>query len=149
MIGSQINFSRVIHTDFRDLLIKNGYPSHFITDVANHKSRTNVVTCESTPKIFFFLFPMGQSSSLIEKKLRYPNQYSPRLVFFSKLKNLLPLLKNTNVVYKIACSDCSPSYIGETLRNLSRRVTRHKSDEKKHIKGNERLVDCTALAPTC
>ena len=99
---------------------------------------------------------MGQSSSIIQKHLQkisqdiritFSNSNTLQDLCFSKTKDRLPLLKNTNVIYKIPCSNCSSSYIGETLQHLSKRVTRHKSDEKKHKKDNSKsLVDGTALA---
>ena len=48
-------------------------------------------------------------------------------------------------VYKINCSDCRASYIGETCRNLNIRITEHKRATKKqdktnHIAENDRLT---------
>ena len=51
-------------------------------------------------------------------------------------------------VYKINCSDCQASYIGETDRNLKTRLTEHKratrnGDVKNHIAEHRRLTNHT------
>ena len=37
----------------------------------------------------------------------------------------------SRVVYQISCQDCTASYIGQTGRNLSQRVTEHRRTVKK------------------
>ena len=51
-------------------------------------------------------------------------------------------------VYKINCSDCHASYIGETSRNLTTRLTEHKratrkGDVNNHIAEHHRLTNHT------
>ena len=51
-------------------------------------------------------------------------------------------------VYKISCSDCHASYIGETGRNLTTRLTEHKratrkGDVNNHIAEHHRLTNHT------
>ena len=51
-------------------------------------------------------------------------------------------------VYKINCSDCHASYIGETSRNLTNRLTEHKratrkGDVNNHIAEHHRLTNHT------
>ena len=55
----------------------------------------------------------------------------------TKLRHLLTNVKDRDkpnnrqgVVYKIKCSDCQASYIGETDRNLDTRLTKHKRATK-------------------
>ena len=43
-----------------------------------------------------------------------------------KPKNPVPLLKRSDVVYQVRCSDCPISYIGETKRHLKIRIEEHK-----------------------
>jgi len=53
----------------------------------------------------------------------------------------------TNLVYKIPCSDYNLCYVGESLQYLSSRVDQHKSDEKKHKKDLAKsIIGGTALA---
>jgi len=49
-------------------------------------------------------------------------------------------------VYKIKCSDCQASYIGETGRNLNTRLTEHKratknGDANNHIAAHQQLIN--------
>lgn len=50
--------------------------------------------------------------------------------FNSKLKDSTSDLKKSNVVYKIKCNNCDLNYIGTSSRNLTNRITSHKSDIK-------------------
>ena len=45
--------------------------------------------------------------------------------FLSKPKDKIPKEKQNNVVYKIPCSDCQATYIGETKRSLLTRSKEH------------------------
>ena len=44
----------------------------------------------------------------------------------TKLKDKLPIETRSGVVYRIPCSSCDRSYIGETIRRLGDRVKEHK-----------------------
>ena len=69
------------------------------------------------------------------------------------LRNLLTNVKDRNepnnrqgAVYKIKCSDCQASYIGETGRNLNTRLTEHKratrnGDTNNHIAVHHQLTN--------
>jgi len=46
-------------------------------------------------------------------------------------KDPLPYMQNSNVVYKISCSDCPSTYIGQTKRQLRTRVKEHKQNVNK------------------
>ncbi|EFN65284.1 hypothetical protein EAG_04622, partial [Camponotus floridanus] len=41
-------------------------------------------------------------------------------------KDMVPRLHKTNVVYKIDCADCDASYVGQTSRKLSTRISEHR-----------------------
>ena len=56
-----------------------------------------------------------------------------RLKALSKLKSAAQTLNQSNVVYRINCTDCNNFYIGLTTRRLHKRLQEHK-------KGN--IVQC-------
>ena len=55
---------------------------------------------------------------------------------YTKTKTPLSIHENWNVIYQIPCNNCNEVYIGQTSRNLSGRITSHKSD-------------CRRLVPSC
>ena len=42
------------------------------------------------------------------------------------IKDKIPLLKNSNIIYSIPCMGCHQVYIGQTSRLLERRIYEHK-----------------------
>ena len=46
----------------------------------------------------------------------------------SKLKWTIPKMKQSKVIYKVACHSCSEFYIGMTTRRLKTRLAEHKKD---------------------
>ena len=46
----------------------------------------------------------------------------------SKLKRTIPKMKQSIVIYKVACHNCSEFYIGVTTRRLKTRLAEHKKD---------------------
>ena len=61
--------------------------------------------------------------------------------------------KRQGAVYKIKCSDCQASYIGEIGRNLNTRLTEHKratrnGDANNHIAVLHQLTNHTTLTGT-
>lgn len=52
--------------------------------------------------------------------------------FIKVLKDDLPAYSRTNVVYKINCLNCEASYVGQTRRQLLKRINEHRD----HIKRN-------------
>jgi hypothetical protein len=50
------------------------------------------------------------------------------------LKEPLPKLLKSHVVYKFTCASCNASYIGETSRHLTTRINEHlRSDKQSHV----------------
>lgn len=45
---------------------------------------------------------------------------------FSKLKDKVPPLKQSHIVYQIPCNNCNGVYIGQTSQNLYERLKGHK-----------------------
>ncbi len=50
----------------------------------------------------------------------------------SNLKDKVPILAKSDVVYCIPCSSCDKTYIGQTTRQLKDRIVSHKSDSRLH-----------------
>ena len=48
-----------------------------------------------------------------------------------KVKDPRPPLLKKGVVYRVSCMDCDMSYIGETGRNLKKRLVEHKAAVKR------------------
>ena len=87
-----------------------------------------------------FAVPYVSTASLIIKKhlckldptigvafSGYNDNYSK---FFTKTKDPVPILLNSELVYKIPCSNCDAVYIGETKQRLQKRIQQHKLDIK-------------------
>lgn len=64
-----------------------------------------------------------------EIKIAKYNLITNRQVF-SKLKDKLPTLSRSDVVYEITCATCQGKYIGQCSTNLQQRISLHKSDSK-------------------
>ncbi|XP_044764412.1 uncharacterized protein LOC123320976 [Coccinella septempunctata] len=56
----------------------------------------------------------------------------PNRLLFSNLKDSIPLMYKSNVVYAIDCGDCNGTYVGQTTQILKNRIALHKSDTRLH-----------------
>ena len=104
-------------------------------------------TKQENDRRYYKLPFLGQYSSYTQKSLnniikRFCKfNTSTKLVFTSfKLSNYfstkdpVPKCLKSSVVYKFVCISCNASYIGETSRHLTTRISEHlKSDKKSHI----------------
>lgn len=54
-----------------------------------------------------------------------------RKTLFSSVKDKLPMLQQSGVVYKVPCSECPAVYIGQTKNKLHTRLMTHKNDVTK------------------
>ena len=52
---------------------------------------------------------------------------------YSKTKQKIATNDKSNVIYKIECSDCNKSYIGQTKNYLQNRLNKHKNDIKRGL----------------
>ena len=63
----------------------------------------------------------------------------------SKLKSPVPVLNQSNVVYKIDCLNCDDFYIGMTRRTLHKRLKEHETRQYsavyKHMSENNHKID--------
>ena len=58
-----------------------------------------------------------------------------------KLKCKLPIAKQSNVIYKVACGNCTEFYIGKTNRRLQTRFNEHKKDVNSALNEHSILTD--------
>ena len=114
----------------------NGYPSTFTrasstppTQPAEDARREQPQGRDKPP-----LMVLPYVSGVSEDIRRMCRHYNLRVVFRSgrtlrsmltRVKDTLPLEKNSNVVYQIPCSGCSKVYIGETIQRLQTRLKEH------------------------
>jgi len=147
---------RLSHPEFHeknlDLIIKilldNGYPLHLIFNSIRNRlqpfihSNKKITSDEKEDNSRLPFFTIPYVSCITEKFIHFFKKITfSKLAFtcYNKLnkfikvhKDVLPVLSRSNVVYKINCSDCDASYVGQTERTLNTRVNEHKS----HIRRN-------------
>ena len=108
----------------------------FINNIGQGKK-----TITSVPKKPIYVkFPfIGKDSYSLRRKLnsligRFYPQLSPFIIFqnyrtigsFFKIKDKLPPLLASSVIYKYSCGQCSSTYIGETVKQLKVRICQHR-----------------------
>ena len=109
---------------------KNNYNTDFIErntyNRPNDSSNNSYTTSATIPYI------QGTSKTIARILRPYNIRVAHKPIF--TLRRLLTDLKGKDrpgAVYKIHCSDCQVTYIGETGRNLTTRLTKHKRATKK------------------
>lgn len=122
------------------ILLDNCYPLSVIFDVINqrlrflimnrdrddHRTLNNSSTFITVPYLPNVTEHFRSITKNLDVKLSYTSLN--KLNKFIKVhKNYIPANFKTNVVYKINCSDCDASYIGQTSRMLKTRISEHKS----------------------
>ena len=131
-----------------DTLLANGYPKSFLDSCVN-KFITRAMSCEDkSPPVYgpekkqicFSLPYCGVNSDRLKRQLgRMFNTICPwikltfvfkpvcKLKCLSKLKCNVPKLSQSNLVYRITCSECDEFYVGMTCRRLEQRIHEHSS----------------------
>lgn len=158
-INIKINFIRemkgrihnICHKDFveknliilENLLIENGYPKQLIRRINYNKAelhkrneppdiQKNEVNYGVLP--FYDLMTDKLVKIFVDENIIVAKK-SVKSVgsLFSNLKNKIPKLLTSNVVYKLICSTCHLVYVGQTSQWLKSRMAIHKSDIRKGI----------------
>ena len=133
---------------------KNNYKDDFIRRNAHRPTETTETNANSTPTTTATIPYIKGTSETIARILQ---PYNIRVAHkpITTLRHLLTNVKDKDepnnrqgAVYKIKCSDCQASYIGETGRNLKTRLTEHKratrnGDVNNHIAEHHRLTNHT------
>lgn len=131
-------------------LIKNEYPHRLINKIlfkTDNQRKTNVTKQQNR----YCKIPYVQNlSERLARDLRddnisiaFKNENTTKRLF-SKLKTPTPRDLESNVIYKIPCSQCEGVYIGQTSRYLKTRISEHKRSIKPHVLLNSNSK--TALA---
>ena len=119
-------------------LLKNGYPTNFIKRCqkrSTSKPKPPIASDQKKPRITI-PYIQGQSESI--RRILSPLVIEVFCLATKHLKKILSRPKDTipttmkfGEVYQISCQDCIASYIGQTDRNLSQRITEHRRAVKK------------------
>ena len=136
-------------TYIKQLLTANGFPYHIINKLLKRFLKSKSTNSISLPKfgperkpVFLFLPFCGNNSLKLKRQLeRLMNNIAPWTKLYaifkpsnkfqklSKLKETVPILNRSNVIYKINCSSCNDFYVGLTTRRLHKRLDEHKKRE--------------------
>ena len=131
---------------------KNNYNEDFIQRNAHRPTTTTEANDNATPTTTAtipYIKGISENMSRILQPFNIRVAHKP----ITTLRQLLTNIKDRDeprnrqgAVYKINCSDCHASYIGETGRNLTTRLTEHKratrkGDVNNHIVEHHRLTN--------
>lgn len=142
---------KVSHRDFREgnlrklhkILLQNSFPNNLLKKLIFSTPTVTPVVQQpiENQNCFYTSIPHVQGltrkitaalSSISEVKVACSNIVTINSLF-SKVKDRIPLMQDANVVYRIPCNDCPAVYIGQTSRNLSGRITSHRSDTRRKV----------------
>lgn len=140
----------------KNMLLDNNYPPSLLNKLLfstssrtisnlnhnqnqRHLTNPGVDSTETDIRFVSLPFVKDLTPNLINifKNERHKLKFAKRTVltvnkYFSITKDQTPVMQKSNIVYQIPCSMCEKIYIGETSRNLSARITSHKSDCRKY-----------------
>ena len=137
----------------RNVLFCNGYPLSFINGcikkslLKQYKGNDKQITYGPEKKKIVLCLPyIGAPCEKLSRQLiRMCSKVAPcvkllvifkplsKLSVLSKLKCPFHLLSNSNVVYRLDCSECKEFYIGMTTRRLEQRMLEHKDSSTSAI----------------
>ena len=135
----------------RRVFDKNNYKDDFIRQNAHRPTETNANSTATTTATIPYI--KGTSETIMRILQPYKIRVAHKPI--TTLRHLLTNVKDEDepnnrqgAVYKIKCSDCQASYMGENGRNLKTRLTEHKratrnGDVNNHIAEHHRLTNHT------
>jgi len=118
-------------TRVRNALSLNGYPRRFVQNTKKNESEPR------DPKVYKSFVVLPYIDGVSPQLRRRLESHGIRTVFRSdttlrqqltRPKDPIPQHRRDGVVYNIPCKGCNRSYIGETARPISERITEHKRD---------------------
>ena len=131
----------------KELLRQNGYPTKFLNSclvkflnrIHQNPNTTSQPFGPEKKSLYLFLPYLGKYSDATKRQiLRLISSTMPwaqpkvffsasfKLKMLSKLKDPVPLLSQSRVVYQIKCPSCHSFYVGQTSRRLGQRMHEHR-----------------------
>ncbi|XP_044756971.1 uncharacterized protein LOC123315370 [Coccinella septempunctata] len=119
-----------------DILRENNYPKYVIRRVVNKtKEKLDNTQQRNKEPTQYYRFPfipgLSQKISRIFKRIGCTGAFYNKITtgkYFTKLKDCVPTMSQSSVVYKIPCSNCEKTYIGQTKQPLKDRIRQHRAD---------------------
>ena len=133
--------------------------NRYLQKIDDKKSSENLPVYRPEKKCVILHLPfVGDQGQILHRQLkRMLKTVTPwinlRLVFspvcklttLTKIKCPIPIISQSNVVYRINCKECKNFYIGKTNRRLSQRLKEHASSESsaltKHSIESGHIID--------
>ena len=151
----------------RTILAGNGYPEYLISSrITKTIFRFKQTTKEGPQKcpVYLKLPWIGDSSSHFERNIKMSinncfGSVQPRIIFSTRRiwpithKDVLPTLKQSNVVYQYVCR-CDSRYVGRTSQRLQDRINQHvpkfiRNKTVQERRQPERSSTITTWTPSC
>ena len=147
----------------RDIISWNGFPKRIgnkiISKILNSEQTNPLQEPVAFTTIWITLPYLGQKGEgivtrcikklkrcmIVDNNVHFRISYqSTKLSFYTNMKDKLPLMANSFVVYEFRCPYCSSNYVGKTERTLQERATEHAFEDKQSVVRNH-LMTCTQL----
>lgn len=140
---------KIYHKDFinknlkilKNLLLKNGYPKGLVSTIifsTSEQIEQQQPRGAQLGEIKLGVLPYyDHLTDRITKVFREENIVIARKSIknvgslFTKLKDNIPTMLKSNVIYKLTCNTCQNCYIGQTSQWVKNRIALHKSDIRK------------------
>jgi predicted GIY-YIG superfamily endonuclease len=110
------------------VLVLNGYPHHFINTSINKKRKISTEDRNDAIRVIIpYVRGLSEGIRRVCRHFNIITGFRTGLTLrnqLTKVKGILPTVKQSGVVYKIPCS-CGKFYIGETKRRLETRMKEH------------------------
>ena len=131
-------------TDYlNNVFRKNNYNTDFVKQNTHSNTDSNTQTNVNSGPVTTAIIPYIRGTSETIARILQPYNMHVAHKPITSLWRLLTNVKDKDkpedrqgAVYKIKCCDCQASYIGETGRNLSTRLTEHKRATRNGVVNN-------------
>ena len=138
--------------------VVNSIIKRVLSKPQSNESNTNEIV-DNVEKVYFNVHYAGDTADHLIKKcwrklarcttkeVRFVTSYSTtQISFFTNMKDKIPTLSKSNVIYEFTCPGCSATYIGLTVRTLFQRTKEHASREESAIRNHlDECLNCEHL----